>query len=230
MGPRQRAQLLALTGLAITQPVLDFFGRSPQSFIRTRADGLDIVLFTLLVAVVPAAVLWLAELVIGAIAGDRAQRVVHLVALAALATVVGIQLVTEVTDFGPRRVLFLAGVLAVAFVVAVTRFSVLRTWLRVLALAPVLFATMFLATSSSAELVFGREVAPVDDLVVGRPAPVVMVTFDELPLVSLLDGRGQVDGERFPNFARLAGQSTWYRNTTAAAAFTQGGRPHRLHR
>ncbi len=34
--------------------------------------------------------------------------------------------------------------------------------------------------------------------------PIVMVIFDELPLRSLLDRSGNIDSDRFPNFADLA--------------------------
>ncbi|MEJ7714970.1 MAG: sulfatase-like hydrolase/transferase [Thermoleophilaceae bacterium] len=45
-------------------------------------------------------------------------------------------------------------------------------------------------------------------------APVVMVVFDELPVISLLDRRGAVDRVRYPNFAALTQHSTWFRNAT----------------
>ena len=55
-----------------------------------------------------------------------------------------------------------------------------------------------------------------------RPTrPVVMVVFDELPLTSLLDGRGRIDRFRYPNFAALAGDSTWYANATTVSDSTK---------
>ena len=55
-----------------------------------------------------------------------------------------------------------------------------------------------------------------------RPTrPVVMVVFDELPLTSLLDGRGRIDRFRYPNFAALAGDSTWYANATTVSDATK---------
>jgi len=47
-------------------------------------------------------------------------------------------------------------------------------------------------------------------------APVVLLTFDELPVDSLLGPDGRIDAARYPNFAALAAKSTWYPNATAA--------------
>jgi hypothetical protein len=45
--------------------------------------------------------------------------------------------------------------------------------------------------------------------------PVVMIVFDEFSTTSLLDARGHIDAVRYPNFASLAGDSTWFPNDTA---------------
>lgn len=50
--------------------------------------------------------------------------------------------------------------------------------------------------------------------------PVVLIIFDEFPLSALLAANGSIDAERFPNFARLAKTSTWYRNSTAVSTHT----------
>lgn len=57
------------------------------------------------------------------------------------------------------------------------------------------------------------------------PAPVVVVVFDELPLATLLDREGEVDGTLFPGFAELTRSATWYRNTTTSETFTKEARP-----
>jgi hypothetical protein len=48
----------------------------------------------------------------------------------------------------------------------------------------------------------------------------VEVIFDEFPTATLLDGRGGIDANRFPHFAALARQATWYPNNTTVADFT----------
>src|SRR5215208_2945814 len=45
-----------------------------------------------------------------------------------------------------------------------------------------------------------------------RHPPVVVVVFDEFPADDLLGPNGQIDAERFPNFAELASMSTWFPN------------------
>src|SRR5215212_7456222 len=45
-----------------------------------------------------------------------------------------------------------------------------------------------------------------------RHPPVVVVVFDEFPADDLLAPNGQIDAERFPNFAELASMSTWFPN------------------
>src|SRR5687768_15798650 len=45
-----------------------------------------------------------------------------------------------------------------------------------------------------------------------RRPHVVLLVLDELPGDSLRDGRGRIDPVRYPNFATLAGDGTWFRN------------------
>jgi hypothetical protein len=58
-----------------------------------------------------------------------------------------------------------------------------------------------------------------------RPVPIVMVVFDEFPLVSLMDESGAIDSGLYPNLARLSEEATWYRNTLTPAVFTHEALP-----
>jgi hypothetical protein len=58
----------------------------------------------------------------------------------------------------------------------------------------------------AAALVGGRSEAAPED----RP-PVVLLIFDEFPADALTGPDGRIDAARFPNFARLAATSTWFR-------------------
>jgi hypothetical protein len=102
-----------------------------------------------------------------------------------------------------------------------------RTWLAYLAAAPLLFAGLFLTTSSVSELVFPDASAEAVDAGPAE-APVVMLLLDEFPLMSLLDADGNIDADLYPNFARLAGDATWFRNATGVSGYTPVAMPAML--
>jgi len=55
--------------------------------------------------------------------------------------------------------------------------------------------------------------------------PVVFISLDEFSLASLLRAPGQIDARRYPNFAALARQSTWFANTTPSGDGTRWATP-----
>src|SRR5215217_6113372 len=69
-------ELLAVTGFAVTQPVLDVFGRSAETFVAEGATAHDVLGFGLAFAVVPA-VLLLAVGLLSRPVGPRARQGVH---------------------------------------------------------------------------------------------------------------------------------------------------------
>ena len=102
------------------------------------------------------------------------------------------------------------------------RFGPWREFLAWLSGAPVLFLVLFLVASPTSDLLDGDSARA---FAVGTHVPIVMVVLDELPTVSLLDGSGHIDPLVFPGFARLAADSTWYRNHTTTATTTDQAVP-----
>jgi hypothetical protein len=211
--------VVALFSLAITYPLLELLGRSPEFFVAHRLEGLDLAVFVLVVAAaLPAGVVLLAwaaglasgRLRAGLISGTRAllaaaivlQAVRHLPlpggALVAIALAAGALLEAGLWFAAPVR-LFVA-LLAPALV-----------------LAPLLFA----AWSPASALLRPEGRARPGGGEPRRPAPVVFVVFDGLPLVSLLDAAGGLDRAAYPNFAALADTAWWFRQTTSVADRTE---------
>jgi hypothetical protein len=54
---------------------------------------------------------------------------------------------------------------------------------------------------------------------------VVVILFDEFAGFTLNGRDGRIDAERYPNFARLARDATWYRNATTVADYTDRAVP-----
>jgi len=113
--------------------------------------------------------------------------------------------------------------IAVAWVLLFSRWSVLGT---VLAALAVLFPVWFLLFSPVLDQVDNYAVVPTDRNNPDQPlADIVFVLLDELPLVTLVDGNGQIDKSLFPGFARLQSISNWYFDTTSVSDGTGAAVP-----
>ncbi|HEX3212216.1 MAG TPA: sulfatase-like hydrolase/transferase, partial [Actinomycetota bacterium] len=226
-------ELFVLSGFAIAQPLLDVTGKSPDFFLFRRADRLDIVLLVLGVTLLPALAIWAVEVAVGLVSGT-VRRFLHLAAVFGLFTLLAIQVAKKLTDLRGPMLVVIALVAGAGAVLLYARQSWARLWLRYLAPAPLVFALVFLLMSPTSKLVLpaqaessGGGQAPAA-AASGEQPPVVMILFDEFPLSSLLDSKGQIDKRVYPNFAELAGQSTWYRNATGVAGYTPWAMPAML--
>jgi sulfatase-like protein len=223
-------ELFALTGFVVVQPLLDVIGRSPDFLLFRQADSRDIVLLAVAITLVPPLVLW-GIAVSAELLGRPAQRGVHLVLIAGLLGLLGLEIAKKLAPLrGPA--LAVMGVLAgLCGGLLYAKGRAFRVWLRFLWPAPIVFLLVFLLLSPAGQLLKppparAAEVPGVTQN--GKPGPIVMVFMDEFPLVSLLDRRGNIDRRLYPNFARLAADSTWYRNATGVSGLTGWAVPSML--
>jgi hypothetical protein len=219
-------ELLALTGAAIAQPVLDVFGRAPEEFVRLGADRTDRWLFALAVGFVPAVVLIAVHAAVS-VAGRRAGAWFHRALVGVLVALIAVPLGRSLLDVRGLLLGVLAALAGAAFAAAHGRWSPLGQWLRFASPLPVVAVVLFLFVSPVADLGGGAVAAPIE--LESTPArPVVMVVLDEFPLSVLLRRGGTIDEARYPNFAALARSSTWFRNATTVAARTEQAVPAML--
>jgi hypothetical protein len=212
-------ELFAATGFAIAQPLLSVFGRSPDTFIFRTASRLDIVVFALVITLVPTLAIWCVELAVGLVS-RRARDVVHLAAIAGLAVLMGVQLAKKVASLHGAAMIVAGVAFGAVCVLAYRAFTNVRVWLRYASPAPIAFLVVFIVASPVSDLVFPKE-AHAAQLGSSANAPsVVMVTFDEWPTSSFVGSDGGIERELFPNLARLAQGSTWYRNATTVTNST----------
>ena len=217
-------ELGALGSIAVSQPLLDVFGESPEVFVEAGASSRDIVLFAALVAIGPLIAAIVFTGMARALAGTRGLAVAGAIGALGLFGVAGIHLARQLTDVG-ITVVVLASIAATLGLIGWRYTLWLHTWLRFLAPAPLLFAAMFVIASPSGELVIGNDAAPPVELAPAERGPVVVLVLDEFPVRSLFDERGEIDAGRYPGFARLAAESTWYRNATAVGSHTEYALP-----
>ena len=203
------AHLAVLSAFALAQPLFSLLGKNPEFFAARGSTSFEIILFAVLLVLVPPALLLLVEFLVG-LASPRARDATHLAFVALAVALIVIQPVNDIEAADPVLIA-LALVLAIGLTVAYWRTQAVPMFVSVLSPAPLVFLVLFLFVSPVSKLTVAGEARAQEVKGVDR-VPVVMVLFDELPTTSLMDARGGIDAERFPAFARLAGDGIWFRN------------------
>lgn len=199
-----------LWALAVAEPLFALLESHPEFFgVRSSAPA-EIVAVALVVTFAPPLAIFTAELLAG-LASERLAAAIHLACVGALVGAIAVQL-ADLENTAPATVLALAA--AGLAVWAYVRWPAARGVLTVLGPVPVVVVVLFLIFSDVSDLVFPAS-ANVRAGHVKATAPIVVVIFDEFPVHSLMGADGRIDAVRYPNFARLAGDATWYRNTAS---------------
>jgi sulfatase-like protein len=217
------AHLAALSAFALAQPLLDILGKNAAFFAVRGSSSLQIVLFALAVTFALPAALLAVELAVDLLSRPLADAL-HLAFVAGLGAVVVLHALTKGGSLFGAGALVVAAAAGIVLAALYWRVRVVGSFLTVLAAAPLLFLALFLFNSSVSKLVF-VSTPKVKAATVKAKTPVVLIVFDELTTVSLMDRSERVDAGRYPSFAALARGSTWFRSGTSADWLTEGNVP-----
>ena len=236
-GMRRRAfAYLALTTIAIAQPLLQMYGDNVAIFAAANYEGAVVVWFALAVLVFPPAVMVLVD-GLGSKVFPSKTVGIHL-ALVFLGLWAVSSVVLRSISLGPWALdLVFTAVVAVVLTVAYFRVSTVQSWLALLSPLAVVVLALFVLSASS---VISPPVVEVLNIEKTGTAPaeanktpqdkvsVLWITLDEAPLFALLNTQGKINANRFPGFAELADSSTWYRNALGTSQTTTDAVPSML--
>src|SRR5689334_2343186 len=214
--PSLRDALWAYLGLAVlwtfavAQPLFDLLKVNPEFFAARGSSGFDIISFSVLLVVLPPAILLAIELLLGLISPEVRQAT-HLVFLGALVALIAAQALKKSIDASDTVLIVLAVVIGVAAAALWWRAEPVRSFLRILSPVPLIFLLLFLFSGQIKELAFPSEAKALSVGGVSH-APIVVVLLDELPSNTLVDQNDKLDTKRYPGFAELASNATWFRN------------------
>ena len=212
------AHLAVLWGFAAVQPLFADLGRNAEFFVARDNTAGDILIFAFVMALaVPLAAL-LVELLLGAIWAPLG-RGAHVLFVGALAGLFALGVLKR-ADAGTYWDLMLAAAIGTGVALAYLRVAAVRSFFSVLSPAPAIFLALFLLGSPVSQLVLpggGGGGGTAQAAVADSETPVVLVVFDELPAMTLMDAERRIDPRSVPSFARLARSATWYRNATTVA-------------
>ena len=173
--------------------------------------------------VLPPAILLAIELLIGLI-GPEARQVAHAVLLGALVVLIAVQALKKSIDSSDTVLIVLSVVIGAAAAVLWSRAEPVRSFLNILSPVPLVFLLLFLFSGQISELAFPSEAKALSVGGVSR-APIVVVLLDELPSNTLVDQNDKLDTKRYPGFAELASNATWFRNAYTVYDSTERAQP-----
>ncbi len=220
---RSTGHVAGLCALAVAQPVLDILGRAPEFFVAHRTDTLDLLILIAVLVVLPVFVLG-AVLGVATLVGRRTADIVTALLVGLLAATLAVQVAYRLgaAGWGATAGVGFAG-LALAGTAWLRSRAVRRT-LTVMAASVVVVPLVFLSTSGIRSLMRANPTQAAT-LHPSRLAPVVLIVFEELPLVSLIGADDGLDATRYPNLAALAADGVWFRNATTVSDYTRWALP-----
>jgi hypothetical protein len=214
------AHLAALWAFAFVQPLLDLLGKNPDFFVARSNTAGDILILSIGFTVLPPLAMLAVEGVTKLI-DRRAYLVIHLGLVVLLAAAFFVQIEKRVFSSPASLMILIALAFGALIAYGLYRRGFVKQLLDVLTPAPLVFLVLFLFFSDANKLILPQDDAGALGVKVQSKTPVVMLIFDELPTATLMDPSGErIDAKRFPGFANLAAQSTWYRNNSSVADFT----------
>ncbi|MFT5139059.1 MAG: hypothetical protein ACI9H8_000747 [Lysobacterales bacterium] len=220
--------LSLLSGLAFAQPLYNLVGATPEFLFAHRLEPIHLIAY---VAVLSLGLPVLIFLV---------YRMAHFVSkglggliLRVFITVLFTLVILPLFSYLPvlNGVLTLGLAFSAAFIFAGLYFKKegFRLFLTWFSPATLVFAVNFICfTPVSAILEFGDDAPGHKNLSLQNTPPVIMVVFDEFPLVSLLNDQLEIDEGRFPNISALAESAAWYRYHTTNSDSTLVSIPNLL--
>ncbi|HLM09957.1 MAG TPA: sulfatase-like hydrolase/transferase [Thermoleophilaceae bacterium] len=215
--------LAVLWTFAVAQPLFDLLKDNAEFFAARGSSGFDIVSFSLLLVVLPPALLLGVELLVG-LAGRPAQRGAHVVLIGSLVALIAAQALKKAIDSSDLVLIVLSLAVGGGLALLWARAEPVRSFLNVLSPAPLAFLLLFLFSSDINDLAFPSEAKARTIGGVAR-APIVVILLDELPVTTLMDANGRLDDERFPGFGELARDATWFRNAYTVYDSTERAQP-----
>jgi Sulfatase len=215
--------IAVLWTFAVAQPLFDLLKDNPEFFAARGSSGFDVISWSVLVVVLPPALLLAIELLVG-LAGGPARRGAHLVLIAGLVALIAAQALKKSIEASDVVLIVLSLAIGAGVAALFARAEPVRSFLRVLSPAPVVFLCLFLFTDPISKVAFPDE-AHARTIGGVSQAPIVVVLLDELPSNTLIGENDKIDAQRFPGFGELARTATWFRNAYTVYDSTERAQP-----
>ena len=214
----QALHIFTLSALAIAQPIFDVVSQEPPFFVARNTTVLDLLSLVGVICLVLPTVLVAIEMILIRFSPTVAD-VAHGMLLTGFGSVLLMPILKREDGLAAGSSIALALLIAGSATLAYRRFDGVRSFVTLLSPAVVVVPAVFLMNPDVRTAMVRTDALFTQASITNAP-PIVLVIFDEFPVSSLLDHRYEIDSVRYPNFARLAGNATWYRNASTVSSQT----------
>jgi hypothetical protein len=206
--------ITVLSGFAVAQPIYDLLGQNAEFFVAHRLGPIGIVGFAAALSLAIPGALILLELLLRWWS-ESAQRVAHLCLVYILIAATVAPLINKLSVLPPFLAMALIALLTALLAGFYARSGGFRSFLSVLSPSIIIFPALFLFVSPVSGLLSATNGETAPRAEVKNPVPIVFLILDEFEAGALLDGKGQIDSVRYPNFAAFSNSSLWFPNATS---------------
>ncbi len=213
---------LALSTMAVAQPLLDLYGKNPTIFSASKMSTVESAFFVLAILLGPAVAATLLDRVTRWF-GPKVNESMRLWLIAGFSFLLGLAIARWLNVDGNVGSLAIGALVAVVLPLLYDTQKVIREWSRWLAILSV--AVLANAVLQLQPVLFMTNGPQSDAVIKNSEVSVFQIVFDEFPLYALLAEDGTINAERYPGFAKLASESTWFRNAVAESNFTHQAVP-----
>jgi hypothetical protein len=216
---RIKLHIYILWAFAVSQPLLDIVSGNAELLVARHINAGDIAILLVVLCLVAPTILLLPGLLIAYF--SRRTSAIYFLLLAGLLVSLTAQQLLKKT-LGPHGPFLVpcALILGAAFTVLYYRYAPVRSFCSYLSPAILVFPLVFLFNPDVSRVVTVTDSFAVHPANSARDIPIVMVVFDEMPILSLLGEQANIDSIRYPNFAALAADSHWFRNARSPSGIT----------
>jgi len=217
--------VLLLGSLIFSHPLFKTLGSQPEFLLAHNLTGLNLLLWIMVIGFFPGLILASVVYATAKVFAPVSDKI----KASSLFILLSLFILIQVKDsIGSSFILpvIVSCLLAIVTLRIYGKSIYLRTFFSYAAFMVVIIPAIFSFGTDVRQLLLPQPNA--GDVITTAPIderPVVVLLLDELPLLSLLDSEGNINDQRFPNFASFSARSTWYKYATTVAEATLNAVP-----
>jgi hypothetical protein len=202
--------------VSVAQPIMAIFGEQPVFLVAHEIRGWMLFLVTLVLNFIPPILLWLIVSTLG-LASKKIKEWLARSMMVILLTLYFLPLFNNNTHIWAMLIAVISSIIALFFLL---KYKLVNTFALWLAPTGLIFIVAFLFFSSAKQL-FSFQDIDITNNKTQSNGPVFVFVLDEFPSLSLLKDKNLIDESRFPTFAKLSKEISWYPNATTIASATE---------